>query len=133
MIHNASLRAGQEESIDLEMGGRINSIGYRHLPINDNLTIPQDEDDDDVNEEHKDFFEHNEYIHSEEVTVGEQVTGNGTGLNMKNKDCLGPSPSSQNNYHAVLQVSVPNEHRRFYEKAWLPKVFQKLSTFQGFR
>lgn len=37
------------------------------------------------------------------------------------------------NYHGVLQVVVPNEHRRFYEKVWLPKIFQTQASFEGFR
>ena len=41
--------------------------------------------------------------------------------------------SAAQNYHGVLQIMVPNEHRRFYEKVWLAKIFLKLSSCPGFR
>ena len=106
-----------EEGLDVEEGGgggdrSRNLIEFTHLSIS-HISIPQEDDADDEeegNDEHG-----SEDQESKPFVEEEQI-----------------SPVAPN-FHGVLQVLVPNEHRRFYEKVWLARVFKKLTAFKGFR
>ena len=102
------------DELDLEQGTR-NLIDFTPLSVRDHidLTIYEDDMEDEVREERK----LSDHVDSQVLSSGVEEMGLPTGQN----------------YHAVLQVLVPNEQRRFYEKVWLPKIFQKLKTVQGFR
>lgn len=114
-------------------------IAFRHLSIS-NLANPLDEDDDDAYDDDDDY-DVEEHKESESENKGDEeevglVVGEDSlsrSLNLSRSSSPHPPPPVQNNYHAVIQVLVPDEHRRFYEKIWLSKVFRKLSLLQGFR
>jgi DNA-binding IclR family transcriptional regulator len=103
------------DELDLEQGMR-NLIEFTPLSVRDHtdLTIYEDDMEDEVREERK----LSDHVDSQVLSSGVEEMG---------------LPMGHNNHHAVLQVLVPNEQRRFYEKVLLPKIFQKLKTVQGFR
>jgi len=105
------------DELDVEQGKR--SL-IEFTPLRSSLSQDEYDDDDD-----EDFFEekYGDDSHQRSPLTQDHP-----------EDSASPpsSPRAQN-YHAVLQVTVPNEQRRFYEKTWLPNIFQLLKTVQGFR
>ena len=89
---------------DLEEGNP--AVNFRHFSVS-HLVYPVEDDVDSVEEEEKVHF-------------------------VKDVSSVQSYPSS-NNYHGVLQVIVPNEHRKFYEMIWMPKIFKILTSMSGFR
>ena len=113
--------------LDLEEGeGNLNQFEFKLLNIShisdEEVQKVQDEEEEEEEEE-EDDVDNNDNENNEQCEQTEEG----------HKDIEAEGVSSSHNYHGVLQVMVPNEHRRFYEKVWLAKVFQKLSSFQGFR
>lgn len=118
------------EELDLEKGvNRRGLIEFKHLSVS-RLAIPQDDDEEDQQERSEESEDYIRQGQGKAVTLaGESISRSGS----TSIECPNRPSHTQKNYHGVIQVIVPNEHRRFYEKVWLPKVFQKLSALQGFR